>query len=146
MGPASSSIGPGGCIRMFHKLFIPALVLVHTFVALSATEAAESNCDQSRVDHTTMPTRTWYISPTQGVVSSYTQGVVPFYQWENDNGYCGEASMIQAGFNNGQWMSQYNARLVCGASLPPQNNSTALLQSGPDGWCSTHNNLPNYHA
>jgi hypothetical protein len=78
-------------MRMFHKIFIPALVLVNTFVALPTTEAAESNCDQSRVDHTTMPSQSSYhiIQPAQPVV--------PFYQWENDNGYCGEVSMIQAG-------------------------------------------------
>ena len=113
-------------MRMFHKIFIPALVLVNTFVALPTTEAAESNCDQSRVDHTTMPSQSSYhiIQPAQPVV--------PFYQWENDNGYCGEVSMIQAGLSNGQWMSQFNARLVCG---------TGLSQSGPGNWCSTHNNL-----
>jgi hypothetical protein len=118
-------------MRMFHKIFIPALVLVNTFVALPTTEAAESNCDQSRVDHTTMPSQSSYhiIQPAQPVV--------PFYQWENDNGYCGEVSMIQAGLSNGQWMSQFNARLVCG---------TGLSQSGPGNWCSTHNNLPNYNA
>ena len=81
-------------MRMFNKLFIPAFVFLNTSVALPTTEAAESNCTQSLVDGTTMPTRTWYISPIQGVVSSYPQGVVPFYQWENDNGYCGEVSMI----------------------------------------------------
>jgi hypothetical protein len=66
--------------------------------------------------------------------------VAPFYQWENDNGYCGEVSMMQAGLNNGQWMSQFNARLVCG---------TGLSQTGPgagDSWCSSHNNFPDYNA
>jgi hypothetical protein len=129
-----------GRMRMFNKIFIPALVLVNTFVALSTTEAAESNCTQNRVDGTTMPSMASYkhiIRPAQTVV--------PFYQWENDNGYCGEVSMIQAGLNNGQWMSQFNARLVCGASSPPPN-STGLLQSGPGNWCSTYKNLPNYNA
>ena len=53
---------------------------------------------------------------------------------------------MQAGLNSGQWMSQFNARLVCGASLPPPNSTTPLSQSGPDGWCSSHKNLPNYNA
>jgi hypothetical protein len=129
-----------GRMRMFNKIFIPALVLVNTFVALPTTEAAESNCTQNRVDGTTMPSMASYkhiIRPAQTVV--------PFYQWENDNGYCGEVSMIQAGLNNGQWMSQFNARLVCGASSQPPN-STGLLQSGPGNWCSTYKNLPNYNA
>ena len=57
------------------------------------------------------------------------QHLKPFYQWENNDGYCGEVSMMEAGLNNGQWMSQFNARLICG---------TGLSQSGPDGACVRH--------
>ena len=99
---------------MFNKIVIPALVLANTIVAVPSIEAAESICTQNRVDGTTIPATTSYIYPYPAPKS-----VVPFYQWENDNGYCGEVSMIQAGLNNGQWMSQYNARLVCGTSSPP---------------------------
>jgi hypothetical protein len=28
--------------------------------------------------------------------------IQPFYQWQNNNGYCGEVSMIEAGLANGQ--------------------------------------------
>lgn len=125
-------------MRMFNKIFILALVLLDTILAVPAIEAAESDCTQNRVDGTTIPPTNSYIRPTQTVV--------PFYQWENDNGYCGEVSMMQAGLNHGQWMSQFNARLVCGATLPPSQSSSALLQSGPNGWCSNHKNLPNYNA
>ncbi len=62
---------------------------------------------------------------------------MPFYQWENNDGYCGEVSMMEAGLNNGQWMSQYNARLICG---------TGLSQSGPDGACATHYGQVNFNA
>ncbi|MGA7384252.1 MAG: hypothetical protein WBW81_06055 [Methylocella sp.] len=123
---------------MFNKIFILALVLLDTILAVPAIEAAESNCTQNRVDGTTIPPTNSYMRPTQTVI--------PFYQWENDNGYCGEVSMMQAGLNHGQWMSQFNARLVCGATLPPSQSSSALLQSGPNGWCSSHKNLPNYNA
>jgi hypothetical protein len=95
--------------------------------------AAETNCTQNRVDGSSIPSTNAYIYPARQLV--------PFYQWENDNGYCGETSMMQAGMNNGQWMSQFNARLVC---------RTELSQSGPDkndqSWCSTHKNIPNYNA
>jgi hypothetical protein len=125
---------------MFNKIFIPALVFVNTIVTVPATEAAESNCTQNRVDGTTIPATVSYIYPAQTVA--------PFYQWENDNGYCGEVSMIQAGLNNGQWMSQYNARLVCGAALSQSGpgSQTGLSQSGPGNWCSNHKNIPNYNA
>jgi hypothetical protein len=63
--------------------------------------------------------------------------VKPFYQWENNDGYCGEVSLIHAGMANGQFMSQFNERLVCG---------TGLSQSGVPGACAAHNNVPNYNA
>lgn len=97
--------------------------------AATYCQAAEPNCTQNRVDGT-KPAKTRYmIKPAQTVV--------PFYQWQNNNGYCGEVSMIQAGLNHGQWMSQFNARLVCG---------TGLSQSGPRGWCKAHDNQPHHNA
>jgi hypothetical protein len=107
--------------------------LAMTFVlalALTPTSAAsEANCTQALVDGTTPPTTTSYIYPRQPLQ--------PFYQWENNDGYCGEVSMMQAGLNNGQWMSQFNARLVCG---------TGLSQSGVNGACAAHQNSVNYNA
>jgi hypothetical protein len=90
---------------------------------------AEPNCGQALVDGTTPPPTTSYIYPRVPVSA--------FYQWENNDGYCGEVSMMQAGLNNGQWMSQYNARLVCG---------TGLSQSGPNGACAAHHQQTNYNA
>jgi hypothetical protein len=63
--------------------------------------------------------------------------VIPFNQWQANDGYCGEVSLLQAGLNQGQWMSEFNARLICG---------TGLSQSGPDGYCEAHHNIPNYNA
>src|SRR5208283_6140047 len=94
------------------------LVLANAVAIAGPIAAAESNCTQNRVDGTTIPSTASIIYPSQTVT--------PFYQWENDNGYCGEVSMMQAGLNNGQWMSQFNARLICG---------TGLSQSGQDGAC-----------
>jgi len=45
--------------------------------------------------------------------------------------------MMEAGLSNGQYMSQFNARLICG---------TGLSQAGPNGACATHQNTPNYNA
>lgn len=67
----------------------------------------------------------------------------PFYQWESNDGYCGETSLMTGGLVNGQWMSQYNARLVCGAFSGPetQHGGASLLQAGNP----LHRN-PNYNA
>jgi hypothetical protein len=119
-------------MSMINKPSILAFVLVN-IIATWPSKAAETPCTQNQVDGTTIPTTKHYVFPAQSVV--------PFYQWENDNGYCGEVSMMQAGLNNGQWISQYNARLVCGVGLaqsgPPANN---------DSWCSNHKNIPDYNA
>jgi hypothetical protein len=108
---------------------VPISVLAALFAAALCAPAAEPDCGQKLVDGTAPPVTTSYIYPRQTVQ--------PFYQWENNDGYCGEVSMMQAGLNNGQWMSQFNARLICG---------TGLSQSGPNGACAAHNGQVNYNA
>jgi len=58
--------------------------------------------------------------------------VAPFYQWESNNGYCGEVSLLSAGLAAGQWMSQFNVRSVCGGFFGPESRGSgpALLQAG----------------
>ncbi len=108
---------------------VPALLVAAQVVSIHSVRAAAPGCSQTLVDGTTAPATASYIYPSQPVV--------PFYQWENNNGYCGEVSMMQGGMSSGQWMSQFNARLVCG---------TGLSQSGPGGWCGAHRNHANYNA
>jgi len=57
------------------------------------------------------------------------------YQWNANNGYCGEASLISAGLANGQYMSQADARLACGAFFGKETNGSgaSLLQAGIKG-------------
>jgi hypothetical protein len=112
-----------------NKTLLPVLTLTVAALFAANAEAAEPNCSQKLVDGTTPPATISYIYPRQPLT--------PFYQWENNDGYCGEVSMMQAGLNNGQWMSQFNARLICG---------TGLSQSGPDGACAAHHNQVNYNA
>jgi hypothetical protein len=99
------------------------------------------SCPQTTVaNEKEPPATTSYIYPRHGVV--------PFYQWENNNGYCGEVSILEAGMNNGQWVSQLNTRLVCGG----QGNGmdapvgASLSQSGPDGYCASHDGNADYNA
>ena len=98
-------------------------------LAVANARAAEPDCGQQLVDGTTPPATSFYIYPRQPLQ--------PFYQWENNDGYCGEVSMMQAGLNNGQWMSQFNARLICGAGLS---------QSGPNGACAAHRGQVDYNS
>lgn len=112
-----------------NRALILAFVLAGLMAVVAYARAAESDCGQKLVDGTTPSATRFYIYPRQPLK--------PFYQWENDDGYCGEVSMMQAGLNNGQWMSQFSARLICG---------TGLSQSGPDGACAAHRGQVNYNA
>jgi hypothetical protein len=92
-------------------------------------EAAAPGCGQARVE-------TVLGAPAPPGPSKYyimpSQMVTPFYQWENNNGYCGEVSLMTAGLADGQFVSQYNTRLVCGGFFGPEANGTgpSLLQAG----------------
>jgi hypothetical protein len=106
-----------------------SLILVLTCLSPAQNaEAEQKNCSQTEIDGTTPPATQYFIDPRVPVM--------PFYQWENNNGYCGEVAIMEAGLNNGQWLSQYNMRLVCG---------TGLSQSGPNGFCAKHG-VPNFNA
>jgi hypothetical protein len=112
-----------------NRCLVQLFALVAVFAVATVLPAAESDCGQKLVDGTTPPSTSFYIYPRQQLN--------PFYQWENNDGYCGEVSMMQASLNNGQWMSQFNARLICG---------TGLSQSGANGACAAHHNQVNYNA
>lgn len=114
---------------MNHRLSTLVSILALLTLAAYNSGASEPNCTQTLVDGTTPPATTSYIYPRQPLK--------PFYQWENNDGYCGEVSMLEAGLNNGQWMSQLNARLICG---------TGLSQSGVNGACAAHKQQVNYNA
>jgi hypothetical protein len=112
-----------------NKNRVPIIALAVAVLFAAYAPAAEPDCGQKLVDGTTPPSTISYIYPRQTLQ--------PFYQWENNDGYCGEVSMMQAGLNNGQWMSQFNARLICG---------TGLSQSGPNGACAAHGGQVDYNA
>jgi hypothetical protein len=108
--------------RAFQQVFSVVALLAVT----ASVQAVETPCTQTQIDGTTAPTTSSYIYPRVPVQ--------PFYQWANNNGYCGEVNLIQAGLNNGQWMSQYDARLVCGSGL------------GQAGTCAKSSSSPNFNA
>jgi hypothetical protein len=102
--------------------------------------AATPGCGQAQVE------ALWGAPPPPAPSLHYIyprQPVTPFYQWENNDGYCGETSLMIGGLMNGQWMSQFNARLICGAFFGPESNrgGASLLQAG-----STLAGFSNYNA
>ena len=82
-----------------------------------------------------------YVPPATSARIMPARAIRPFYQWQSNNGYCGEVSLLQAGMNNGLWASQFNVRLLCGYQSNGRDGfakGTPLSQSGPDGYCAAH--------
>jgi hypothetical protein len=99
----------------------------------------DPKCRQSLFD-ADPPATALYVTPRSAVR--------PFYQWENNYGYCGEVSILQAGLNAGQWMSQLDVRALCRAAGNGLDAPVGalLLQSGPDGYCAAHGGTVDYNA
>jgi hypothetical protein len=110
-------------------------ILTITLAALIGTvQAAAANPVSLSVanflnQNESAPTSTAYIKP-----KNPTQ---PFIQWLTNNGYCGEVNVIESGLNQGLWISQYNARLICGSGLQ---------QVGPGNFCQDHQNVQDFNA
>jgi len=56
----------------------------------------------------------------------YKNDIPPRYQWEGNEGYCGEVSLISAGLYYGQYVSQYDARALATKNAP-QSKKQLLL-------------------
>ncbi len=115
-----------------NRVLMQVVALAVFFAFITTVQASVEPCDQSLIDGLP-PATTSYIYPRVPVV--------PFQFWDNNQGYCGEASMIVAGLAYGQWMSQYDARLICG---------TGLGQSGApvttNAYCSSNGYYPNFNV
>jgi hypothetical protein len=105
-------------------------------VVVSPTHVPNFWCDQSHIEKLLNSNWVNPVVPELKYITPRTP-LIPFYQWESNNGYCGEVSMIQSGMNNGQWISQFDARLLGGSGLN---------QSGVDDFCSAHHHSSNYNA
>ena len=117
-----------------------AIVLVLALAIPNRAQAAAEGCGQAQVE------KLLGAPPPPGPSAHYIsprEEITPFYQWENNDGYCGEVSLISSGLINGQWMSQYNARLICGAFFGPESlgSGASLLQAG-----NPISRVPNYNA
>lgn len=109
--------------------FLLIIAAVISVLIAHRANAASPGCGQARVETllgapAPPGPSLFYIAPNQTVA--------PFYQWENNDGYCGEVSLMSAGLAAGQWISQYNTRLVCGGFFGPEGVGTgrSLLQAG----------------
>jgi hypothetical protein len=103
-----------------------------------ADTAAGPTCDQTLIPYPLPPGTAKQIVPTVPIQ--------PFYQWENNDGYCGEVAVMQAGLNSGQWIDQFNTRLLCGAYIAGGATEQPALQAGPADYCSKNQQAPYKYA
>lgn len=127
--PWIALIDTGGQMKKHAIGLILVLIMSQADFAVNHAQAAATGCGQAQVE------KLLGAPAPPGASASYIyprSSVKPFYQWESNNGYCGETSLIMAGLNNGQWMSQYNARLICGAFFGYETNGygASLEQAG----------------
>lgn len=62
-------------------------------------------------------------------------------QWNENNGYCGEVSIISAGLHYGQYVSQYEARNLANLSYDFKHNQFHEILLGYKGDTSVSNNV-----
>lgn len=58
---------------------------------------------------------------------SQTLNLIAQYEWNQNGGYCGEASFIAAGLYYGQYCSQYTARSLASPGIPQEDPDSQLL-------------------
>jgi hypothetical protein len=56
--------------------------------------------------------------------------IPPRFQWDGNNGYCGEVAMISAGLYYGQYLSQYDVRLLASGSDGIEGDQSQQLLLG----------------
>lgn len=131
----------GGLIdhQLLNRLIWPVLIVAVMLFPQQHAQAAAPQCGQA-------PVEALLGGPAPPGPSAHyivpNGNLAPFYQWESNNGYCGEVSLMQAGLANGQWLSQYNTRLVCGIFFGPETHGygASLGQAGnPPGKNANYN-------
>ncbi len=93
---------PGLLGKQARRILSALLALL--LVSGSGLPAAAITCNQATLEPS-MPAPLAYSFQPRAPVR-------PFYQWLNNNGYCGEVSLLEAGLANGQWISQANSRSI----------------------------------
>lgn len=91
---------------------------------------APKKCSQSSVDRTSLGS--FFDADNDSTIFRFQPrgvGVKGFYQWENNNGYCGEVSLIQSAMGFGIWISQLNMRAIA-SPFPVDISQTGKRREG----------------
>lgn len=101
----------------------------------------------------TMKATIWIIFVLIPLVSASTQttkqnDMPPRFQWGSNYGYCGEVSFISAGLYYGQYVSQFDARLLADLTVNQNRASSQLLLGVNDSTAaaSMHLNMTKWNG
>lgn len=109
---------------MSTKLFIQIMTLI--LIAL-ASVPSHSIANHHKREHSM-------------IVNSWKNDISPRYQWDANNGYCGEVSLISAGLYYGQYASQYNVRSIACNNIPQEECQLLLGVNGLSAATQMHLN------
>ena len=62
-------------------------------------------------------------------------------QWNENNGYCGETSILSAGLYFGEYVSQYDARVLANINFPTKIMQLNQTLIGSPGETDVYNNI-----
>ncbi len=71
-------------------------------------------------------------SQLRAATYTFSHGIEPRQQWNENSGYCGETSFISAGLHFGQYCSQFTARSVASPGANQTDSSSQLLLGAND--------------
>jgi hypothetical protein len=84
-------------------------------------------------------------APKESSVLETAHSIPLRYQWNENNGYCGESSLIAAGLYYGQYFSQYDARAIAAkdpsSPVPNAQTDCQLLLGQNDGYTASQMHL-----
>ena len=60
--------------------------------------------------------------------------LLPRLQWNHNGGYCGETSVIIAGLNYGQYLSQFDMRAIASPGMPQNSQTYPGVKNSPDAY------------
>lgn len=99
----------------------------YRLVTVAAAAGVLSGCGGTSVPRSAAQLSSYQRMAASAHAYSQSNDIPPRLQWNGNDGYFGEVSLISAGLYYGQYVSQYDARVLDGSGLPQYKSRSQLL-------------------